>query len=115
VAVTTFFTLVLDNFGRLLGVLLLGLQLAASGGVYPVELSPAFYQNVHGWLPVTFLLRAFRATMFSATGGQWFSSAQALAIFGAAAVLLGILLARWKYVTRETRSVSPEAGRRGEE
>jgi putative membrane protein len=115
VAVTTFFTLVLDNFGRLLGVLLLGLQLAASGGVYPVELSPAFYQNIHGWLPVTFLLKAFRATMFSATGGQWFSSVQALAIFGAAAALLGILLARWKYVVRETRSVSPEADRRGEE
>ena len=112
VSVTTLLTLVLDNFGRLLGVLLLGLQLAASGGVYPVELSPAFYQSVHGWLPLTFLVRAFRATMFSATGGAWFSSAQTLAVFGAIAVVLGILLARWKYVVRETRSVGPETDRR---
>ena len=111
VSITTLFTLVLDNFGRLFGVLLLGLQLAASGGVYPIELSPAFYQTVHGWMPLTFLVRAFRATMFSATGGQWFSSAQTLAIFGAAAGLLGILLARWKYVTRETRTVGPETAR----
>jgi putative membrane protein len=115
VTVTTLFTLVLDNFGRLLGVLLLGLQLAASAGVYPVELSPAFYQNVHGWLPLTFLVRAFRTSMFSTSGSQWFFSAQALVIFGAIAVLLGILLARWKYVVRETRSVSPEVDRRGGE
>lgn len=112
VSVTTLFTLVLDNFGRLLGVLLLGLQLAASGGVYPVELSPAFYQNVHAWMPLTFLVRAFRATMFSVTGGPWFSSAQTLAIFGMIAVVLGILLARWKYVVRETRPVGPETDRR---
>lgn len=115
VSVTTLLTLVLDNFGRLLGVLLLGLQLAASGGIYPVELSPAFYRNAHGWLPLSFLERAFRATMFSATGGQWFSLAQTLAIFGVIAVGLGILLARWKYVVRETRSVGPEVDRRGGE
>ncbi len=115
VSVTTLFTLVLDNFGRLLGVLLLGLQLAASGGVYPIELSSAFYQNVHGWLPLTFLVRAFRATIFSATGGQWFSPAQTLAIFGVISAVLGILLARWKYVVRETRSVGPETDRHGGE
>jgi putative membrane protein len=109
VSLTTFFTLVLDNVGKLLGVLLLVFQLAASGGVYPIELSPAFYQNVHGWMPLAFLVRSFRATMFSSFNGPWLSSLQALAIFGAAAAFLGILLARWKYVARETHTTATES------
>jgi putative membrane protein len=95
--------------GKLLGVLLLVFQLAASGGIYPIELSPTFYQSMHGWMPLTFLVRSFRATMFSSFNGQWLSSVQALVIFGAAAVLLGILLARWKYVARESYGTAPES------
>ena len=92
----------IGDAGRLLAVVLLIFQLAASGGIYPVELSPAFYQNVHGYLPFTFLVRAFRATMFSAFGSQWGPPACVLAAFGASAMILTALLARWKYVPKET-------------
>jgi putative membrane protein len=102
VSAVMLFMSILGDAGRLLAVVLLILQLAASGGIYPVELSPVFYQKVHGYLPFTFLVRSFRATMFSAFEGRWGLAAGGLLIFTVAAMLLTILLARWKYVPRES-------------
>ena len=102
VSVVLLFISVLGDAGRLLAVVLLILQLAASGGIYPVELSSAFYREVHGFLPFTFLVRAFRATMFSAFDGRWVPSASGLLIVAAVAMLLTVLLARWKYVPKES-------------
>ena len=93
---------VLGDAGRLLAVVLLILQLASSGGIYPVELSSAFYQKVHGYLPFTYLVRSFRATMFSAFEGRWSLPAVELTLCAVAAILLAMLLARWKYVPKES-------------
>ena len=91
----------LGDAGRLLAVILLILQLSASGGIYPIELSPAFYQQVHDYLPFTFVVHAFRAAMFSAFDGRWQPDAVQLALVAAGAVLAGMLLARWKYLPAE--------------
>ncbi len=102
VSVVLFLITLLGDAGRLLAVVLLIFQLAASGGIYPVELSAEIYQRAHGWLPFTFLLRAFRATMFGAFEGQWHAPALALGGCALGAMLLGVLLARWKFVPRAT-------------
>jgi len=88
--------------GRLLAIILLILQLAASGGVYPVELSPGFYRQVHGYLPFTHLVRCYRATMFDAFGGHWAQPAAALGAFALAAMLVSMLYARWKYIPNQS-------------
>lgn len=102
VSAVLLFMSILGDVGRLLAIVLLILQLAASGGIYPVELSPVFYQKVHGFLPFTFLVRSFRATMFSAFEGRWGLAASGLLVFTVVAMLLTVLLARWKYVPRES-------------
>ncbi len=102
VSIVVLFMTVLGDAGRLLAIVLLIFQLAASGGIYPVELSAPLYQKVHDLLPFTHLLRSFRATMFAAFEGRWESSAGTLALFAAAAIFLGILLARWKIVAKES-------------
>ena len=66
----------LGDAGRLVAVLLLMLQLAAAGGIYPVELSGPFYQAIHPWLPLSALVRAFRVTMFAAFDGSWSGAAR---------------------------------------
>ncbi len=102
VSVVILLITVLGDIGRLLAVVLLIFQLAASGGIYPIELSSAFYQKAHDYLPFTYLVQAFRATLFAALDGQWTPLAGMLGIFAAAAMLLGMALARWKYVAKET-------------
>jgi putative membrane protein len=102
VALIQLFVVVLGDAGRLLAVVLLILQLAAAGGIYPVELSGRFYMAIHPWLPLTALVRAFRATMFGAFDGAWTGAAVQLAVTGCVAAALAIRLARWKYVPRES-------------
>jgi len=93
---------VLGDAGRLLAVVLLILQLAAAGGIYPVELSGRFYQTIHSFLPFTALVTAFRATMFSSFGGVWLAAAVQLAVTSCGASVLAVLLARWKYIPSES-------------
>jgi putative membrane protein len=102
VALIQLMVVVLGDAGRLVAVVLLILQLAAAGGIYPVELSGPFYTAIHPYLPLTALVRAFRATMFGAFGGTWSAAALQLAVTGCVAAALAIWLARWKYVPEET-------------
>ena len=102
VAVILLLMAVLADAGRLLAVVLLILQLAAAGGIYPVELSGRFYETIHPFLPFTALVTAFRATMFSAYNNAWEAAALQLAITGCLAAILAMWLARWKYVPRDS-------------
>jgi putative membrane protein len=98
VSVILCFMTILGDAGRLLAVILLIFQLAASGGIYPVELSHSFYQRVHPYLPFSILVRGFRATMFGAFDGHWAVPAQQLLGVALGTIVLGMIFARWKYV-----------------
>lgn len=101
----TFFAVVfallrlVGDAGKLVAVLLLTLQLTAGGGILPAELTGGFYQSVHGWLPFTFAIQAFRASIFGAFGGDWETPATLLAWFLAGSLVFAIFLGRWKLVT----------------
>jgi putative membrane protein len=97
-----FFISIIGDAGRLLAVILLILQLSASAGIYPIQLSPSFYQTIHPYLPFSLLVRAFRATMYGAFDAHWLPPAEALVGFAVGAAVFGMLLARWKYVPQET-------------
>lgn len=101
VSVILCFMTILGDAGRLLAVILLIFQLAASGGIYPVELSHSFYQRAHPYLPFSILVRGFRATMFGAFDGYWALPAEQLLGIALGAMIAGILFARWKYVPVE--------------
>src|ERR1035437_3770657 len=57
--------------GKLFAVLLLTIQLAAGGGVMPIELAGGFFQTVHEWLPFTWVIKTFRVSLFGAFGNDW--------------------------------------------
>lgn len=50
----------LGRAGRIIAVGLLILQLTASGGVYPIETAPAFFQAIHPYLPMTYVVQGIR-------------------------------------------------------
>jgi putative membrane protein len=86
------------ELGKLFAVLLLTLQLAAGGGVMPIELTADFFQAVHDWLPFTWVVRALRASLFGAFGQAWGRAVLELAGIGLAALLLAALARRWQLV-----------------
>lgn len=48
------------NIGKAVAVIVLVLQVAASGGTYPIEMTPVFFQKIHPWLPFTYCIGAVR-------------------------------------------------------
>jgi putative membrane protein len=87
--------------GKLIAVLLLTLQLAAGGGVMPIELSGGFFQSVHQWLPFTWVIKAFRASLFGAFNNGWSEALFVVVIGGFSALLLASVAGKWKLVSLE--------------
>ncbi|MGL6009232.1 MAG: YhgE/Pip family protein [Culicoidibacterales bacterium] len=49
--------------GKVIGIILLVLQVAGSGGTFPIQLTPDFFQNLYPWLPFTYAISAMRETL----------------------------------------------------
>ena len=62
VFITIVYTLVslFRNVGKALAVILLVLQIAASGGTYPIEVMPEFFQTIHPLLPFKYAIGGLR-------------------------------------------------------
>ncbi|MEU5720491.1 YhgE/Pip domain-containing protein [Micromonospora sp. NPDC047738] len=80
--------------GRLAALALLMLQLTSSGGTYPVQTSPGFFQAIHPWLPMTYVVAGLRHTINGGPGGPVVAGALVLVAFGAGALALTVGAAR---------------------
>ncbi|MEV5973557.1 YhgE/Pip domain-containing protein [Streptomyces sp. NPDC051921] len=84
--------------GRILVLAVLMLQLTSAGGTYPVQTSPGFFNAIHPYLPMTYVVEALRRLI---TGGGVGPVWQAVAVLGAftvGALALTALSARQKQV-----------------
>jgi putative membrane protein len=84
--------------GKALAMVLLAVQLSSSGGVLPVELSGGLFAQISPWLPLTWVVRAIKASMFGAYNGAWQTPLLLVAASGAVALVLATYLGRWRYV-----------------
>lgn len=88
----------LGDVGKVLAVLLLILQLSSAGALIPIELTNEFFQKISPMLPFTWVVRAFRATLFGAFDGDWLVPWAWVIAAGSLATLAGAFLGRWKFV-----------------
>lgn len=51
---------VFGNTGKVVAIILLVMQLGASGGTFPIQMTPDFFQNIHAFMPFTHALGLFR-------------------------------------------------------
>lgn len=60
--VTIVYTLVsvFGNTGKVFSIILLVMQLGASGGTFPIQMTPEFFQKIHSFLPFTHALQLLR-------------------------------------------------------
>ena len=89
---------IFGELGKLFVILLLTLQLAAGGGVMPIELTADFFRAVHDWLPFSWVIQALRASLFGAYDGGWLRPWLAVVLIGLCALLIGSVVRRWKIV-----------------
>ena len=86
------------DLGKALGLLLLVIQMSSAGVALPIELASPFFQALHPWLPFTWVVRAFRASLFGAYDGQWLAHWGVVTGCGLAALLGAMLAGRWRLV-----------------
>lgn len=82
---------IFGNLGKGVVIILLVLQISSSGGTFPVEVIPRFFQKVSRFLPFTYAI----GTLREAQGGIFYSNLYNdlfyLVIFSIAFILLGLL------------------------
>jgi putative membrane protein len=80
--------------GRLAALALLMLQLTSSGGTYPVQTTPGFFQAIHPWLPMSYVVDGLRHLIDGGSTGTVITGCAVLAGFAAAAFGLTTVAAR---------------------
>ena len=78
--------------GKAIAVFIMVLQVAGSGGTFPVQMLPPLFQMAYPFLPFVHSENAFRAAMFGVYNNDWAMSMGTLALFLIPALVLGLLL-----------------------
>lgn len=94
-----FLGMTFGNPGRFAAMIILVLQLGASGGMFPVELTNSFFRTVHDYIPMSYALIGFREAMSSAYGSEAFINS--ISILGGFFLLFNILL--WLVLSTRNR------------
>ncbi|MEU8033466.1 YhgE/Pip domain-containing protein [Streptomyces sp. NPDC049099] len=84
--------------GRILVLALLMLQLTSAGGTYPVQTSPRFFNAIHPFLPMSYIVEALRRLITGGGLGPVWQACGVLAAFTAGALALTALAARQRQV-----------------
>jgi putative membrane protein len=92
VFVTLIYTLTLSfgDVGKALVVVLVVIQIAGSGGTYPIEILPKFFSNVYKYLPFPYPIDAMRECISGMYGNDYWLNYIGLVIYLVASLLLGI-------------------------
>ena len=83
---------------------------SAAGVLLPVELAGPAFQALHPWLPLTWVVRAFRASLFGAYDGAWASAWSVVLSVGIAALGLAAGFGRWTLVSPQAYGPALEVG-----
>lgn len=68
-----FLSMLLDNIGRFIAVILLVLQLAGSGGTFPMQTTGPFFNAIHPYLPMSHSILGLRQAITSGFGNSVFA------------------------------------------
>ncbi|AVH59224.1 MULTISPECIES: YhgE/Pip family protein [Streptomyces] len=84
--------------GRILVLAFLMLQLTSAGGTYPVQTSPGFFNAIHPFMPMSYVVEALRRLITGGGLGPVWQACAVLMAFTAGALALTTLSARRKQV-----------------
>lgn len=79
-----------DNIGKALNVILLVLQLAGSGGAYPIQVAPLIFKILQPFFPFTYALSGIRESIAGVLVSQTTLDFSILILFGSISLLFGL-------------------------
>lgn len=87
-------TVSFGDIGKALAVVLLVMQVAGSGGTFPIEMTADFFQAVYPFLPFTHGINAMHAAMAGAYGAEYWIEMGLLASYLIPSLALGLVFRR---------------------
>lgn len=85
-------TVSLGDIGKAVSVILLVVQVAGTGGTFPIEVAPSFFRAVYPLLPFTHSMTALRETVGGMYGMNYWIDLGKLAIFLGISLIVGLVL-----------------------
>lgn len=82
----------LDNIGMAISVIAMVLQVAGSGGTYPVEVLPEIFQKLYPFMPFKYAMDAIRETVAGMYGNAYLYNIGILLLISIGAIILGLAL-----------------------
>lgn len=86
------FVFALGSTGEALSIITLVIQVAGSGGTYPVEMLPRFFQVLYGVMPFKYSMNAMRETIAGSYNGTYIKCILVLLLMAVVVIPLGLLL-----------------------
>lgn len=80
------------DIGKAAAVVIMVIQIAGSGGTFPIELLPEIYRNIYIFFPFPYAINAMRETMGGMYGSDYMKFLGQLLIFAAAALGIGLFV-----------------------
>lgn len=80
------------NAGKAMVIVILVLQITATGGIFPVEILPPFFQAIHPYLPLTYAIGALREVVAGVIWSTYWYNMIALALFPILTFVLTLLI-----------------------
>lgn len=87
-------TVSFGDIGKAVAVVLLVMQVAGSGGTFPIEMTADFFQDVYPFLPFTHAINAMHAAMAGAYGMEYWAELGILASYLLPSLALGLVFRR---------------------
>lgn len=80
------------DIGKAIAIIMLVMQIAGSGGTYPIEILPSFFKNIYLLFPFPYIINAMRECIGGMYDGIYLKCLLALGVFCAGALVLGLLI-----------------------
>jgi len=84
--------LAFGDVGKAAAVVIMVIQIAGSGGTFPIELLPEVYRNIYIFFPFPYAINAMRETIGGMYGGDYMKYLAELLVFAVAALLIGLVI-----------------------
>ncbi|MEK4510595.1 YhgE/Pip domain-containing protein [Paenibacillus sp. FSL K6-2524] len=81
---------VFGNVGKALAIVLMVLQLAGSGGTFPIQVTPPFFQAIHPFLPFTYGISLLREAVGGSVGDIVIRDICIMFIYAGLALIVGL-------------------------
>ena len=85
-------TVTFGDIGKAIAVILLVIQIGGSGGTFPIDVTPRFFQAINPYLPFTYVVNAMRECVCGTFSNDYWIDLLKLSVYIVIALVIGLVI-----------------------